>query len=78
MYEIILEALRSTNNQEKPNPGPHVDGMVGSVSSPTVESLVKRLHELSVKQSAVEATKASTLSLQSAIYFTQYFQKGDQ
>ena len=49
LYEIILEASWSTHSVEKPKPGPHVDGVVGSVSYPTVESLAKKLHELSVK-----------------------------
>ena len=41
LYEIISEALISTNNTEKPKTRPHVDVMVGSVSSPTIESLAK-------------------------------------
>ena len=59
LYEIILEALRPTHDVEKPNPGPHVDGVVGSVNSPTVESLAKQLHQFSIKQSMVEASKAT-------------------
>ena len=41
LYEIIPEARRSTHRVEKPKPGPHANGMVGSVNSPTVESLAK-------------------------------------
>ena len=37
LYEIILEAPRSTHSIEKPNPGPHTDGVVGSMNSPTIE-----------------------------------------
>ena len=69
---------RSTNDQERPNPGPHVDGMVGSVSSPTLESLAKQLHELLVKESPAEATKASTPSPQNENVFAQSSQKGNQ
>ena len=36
LYEIIPKAPRSTNSAEKPKPGPHADGVVGSVKSPTV------------------------------------------
>ena len=32
------------HNVEKHNPGPHDDGVVGSVNSPTIESLAKQLH----------------------------------
>ena len=49
LYEIIPEASRSNHSVEKPKPGPHVDGVVGSVNSPTVESLAKQIHELSIK-----------------------------
>ena len=41
LYEIISEALRPTHDVEKPKPGPHVDGVVGSVNSPTIESFSK-------------------------------------
>ena len=54
LYEIIHEAPRSTNSAKKPKPGPHVDGVVGSINSPTVESLAKKLYELSAKQSTSE------------------------
>ena len=49
LYEIIPEVSSSTNNKEKRNPGPHADGVVGLVSTPTIESLAKQIHELSVK-----------------------------
>ena len=44
LYEIIPEAPRPTHDTEKPKPGPHVDGVVGSINSPTIESLAKQLH----------------------------------
>ena len=49
LYEIISEAPRPTHDVEKPKPSPHVDGVVGSVNSPTVESLAKQFHQLYVK-----------------------------
>ena len=42
LYEIIPEAPRSTNSVETPNPRPHADGVVGSVNSPTIESLLRK------------------------------------
>ena len=77
LYEIIPEAPRPSHEPEKPNPGRHADGVVGSVTSPTVESLTKQLHQFSVKQSTAEATKASP-SPQSANVFAQTSQKGNQ
>ena len=59
LYEIIPDAPRPRHNVEKPNPGPHADGVVGSVKSPTIESLAKQLHELFVKHSMVEVGKAA-------------------
>ena len=77
LYEIIPKASRPIQNVEKPNPRPHADGVVGSVNSPTVESLDKQLHQLSFKHSMVEAAKA-TPSPQNANIFAQSPQKGNQ
>ena len=68
LYEIIPDAPRPTHSVEKPNPGPHADGVVGSIKSPTVESLVKQLHELSIKQSTMEVAKASPSSQNANIF----------
>ena len=52
--------------------------MVGSINYPTVESLAKKLHELSMKQSAAEVSKAATPSSQTATIFAQSSQKRNQ
>ena len=44
LYEIILEEPRPIDDAEKPKPRPHADGVVGSINSPTIESLAKQLH----------------------------------
>ena len=44
LYDIIPNAPRPIHSVEKPKHGPHADGVVGSVKSPTVESLAKQLH----------------------------------
>ena len=69
LYEIIPDAPRPTHSVEKPNPGPHADGVVGSITSPTVESLKKQIQKLSVKQSTVEEVNGS-LSSQNANIFS--------
>ena len=76
LYEIIPEASRPTHDAENPKPRPHVDGVVGSVNSPTIESLAKQLHQLFVKKSTVEEAKAAP-SPKSANVFTQTSQKGN-
>ena len=74
---IIPEAPRPTHDAEKPKHGPHADGVVGSINSPTVEYLAKQLHQLSVKHSTTEAAKAAP-SPQNENVFTQTSQKGNQ
>ena len=51
--------------------------MASLVSSPTIESLAKKLHELSVKQSTTEVVKAATPSPQNSTIFAQSSQKGN-
>ena len=70
LYEIIPEAPRPTHDAEKPKPGPHADGVVGFVNSPTVESLAKQLHQLFIKNYVVEAAKAAP-SPQNVNFFAQ-------
>ena len=77
LYEIIPEALRSTHSVEKPKPRPHVDGVVGSVNSPTVDSLSKKIHEFSIKHSTAEVARDAP-SPQNANVFAQSSQKGNQ
>ena len=62
---------------QRSQPRPHADGVVGSVNSPTIESLTKQLHKLSVKQSMVEVAKAAP-SPQNENVFAQTSQKGNQ
>ena len=49
LYEIIPDAPQLTHSVEKHKLGPHSDGVVGSVKYPTIESLEKQPHDLSVK-----------------------------
>ena len=59
LYEIIPKAPRPTHDAENPKPRPHDDGVVKYINSPTVESLAKQLHQLSVNHSTMEAAKAA-------------------
>ena len=77
LYEIIHDASRSTDSVETPKLGAHADGVVGSVKSPTVESLDKQLHEFPIKHSTTEAAKDSP-SPQNEIFFAQSSQKDNQ
>ena len=77
MYEIIPKEPRPTHDAKKPKLGPHVNGVVGFVNSPTVESLAKQIHQLLIKHSIVEEAKAAP-SPQNANVFAQTSQKGNQ
>ena len=63
LYKIILDAPRSNTDLEKPKLGLHTDDIIGSVHPPIVESLEKQIHDLSVKQSAVDVAKDANSSL---------------
>ena len=65
------------HDAEKPKPGPHANGVVGFVNYPTIEYLVKQIHQLSIKHYMVEAEK-TTSSPQNANVFAQTSQKGNQ
>ena len=43
LYDIIPQALRPSNDKSRPAPGPHVDGVIGFVSSSTDNQVVKEL-----------------------------------
>ena len=49
LYEIILNAPRSNFNP-KIKPGPHVNGIVGSISTKPVDSVMKQVSQLSLNQ----------------------------
>jgi hypothetical protein len=51
LYEIIPDSLRS-NYDPRQNPGPHVDGIAGSASVKSVDSVTSHLKELSLNYSA--------------------------
>ena len=77
LFEIIPDPPRYNMDFMKPNPRPHVDGIVGSIESPSVESLDNKILKLSVKHSMVEEAKATTPSPQNVdVYNTQSTQKG--
>ena len=58
-YEIIPKALCSSFDP-KVKPGPHADGIVGCMSTKSMDSVVKQVSQLSINQSASgQATTSS-------------------
>ena len=52
LYEIIPNASHSSFDP-KVKPGPHVDGIVGCMSTKLVDLVVKQVSQLSINQSAL-------------------------
>jgi hypothetical protein len=48
LYDLIPNAPRSSNDQTKPTPGPHADGMIGPVSTDTTGQMTGK-HSQSTK-----------------------------
>ena len=70
LYEIISNASRPTHSVKKPKPGPHADSVVGSVKSPTVESLAKQLHEFFCQTIYGGGSKGFPLTLECKCFCT--------
>jgi hypothetical protein len=68
LYEILPDAPRS-NYDPRQNPGPHVDGIVGSVNVKSTDSVTSHLKDLSLNQSVGGPTSSvSSNPTQSVMY----------
>ena len=79
LYEIIPNALRSSFDP-KVKPGPHVDGIVGCVSTKPTDSVVKNVSQLSINQFSSGQALASSQPTQTAsvLLVQSSDQKGNQ
>jgi hypothetical protein len=69
LYDIILYALRSSTDPHKSNLGPHVDGVVGSISSVFVGSIGCQLGQLNITSNpptTAPTTQTSTVPIQTS------------
>jgi predicted transcriptional regulator len=66
LYDIIPQAPHSSNDQSWPAPGPHVDGVIGYVSSSTVNQVVEQLGQLAIADNPAPITSATTSTNSSA------------
>ena len=60
LYTIIPHAPRSSNENNRLAPRPHVDGVVGSVSSTTATHLVGKLGQLALSDNPTQEASATT------------------
>ena len=79
LYEIIPNALRSSFDP-KVKPGPHADGIVGSISTKPLDYVMKQVSQLSINQSmSGQATTSSQPNQSVSVLFVQSSDpKGDQ
>jgi hypothetical protein len=62
LYDIIPNSPRSLKDPRKPNPGPHVDGVVGFVSHASINQLVDQMGQMSIKSHpSASGTSAQTV-----------------
>ena len=79
LYEIIPNAPHSSFDP-KVKLGPHADGIVGCTSTKLTDSVVKKVSQLSINQSASRQALASSQPTQTASVLTVQSsdQKGNQ
>ena len=59
LYDIILQAPRLLNDKPRTAPGPHVDGMIGFVSTTFVSEVVGQLGQLAITDKPTSMTSAT-------------------
>ena len=79
LYEIIPNAPRSSF-EPKVKPGPHVDGIVGCMSTKPMDSVVQQVIQLSINQYTLgQATTSSQPTQMANVLLVQLLdQKGNQ
>jgi hypothetical protein len=67
LYDIIPQASFPSNDKSQPAPGPHANGVIGSVSSSIVNQVVRKLGQLTITDNPTPTASAmtSTTSAQS-------------
>ena len=62
MYDIIPNAPRPSNDQPQTTPGPHADGVIGSVSATLVSQVAGQLGQLALIDKPATMTPTTTSS----------------
>ena len=67
LYDIIPQASRPSNDKSRPALGPHVDGMIGFVSTFVVYQVVRQLDQLAIidNPTSIASETTSNTSTQS-------------
>lgn len=60
LYDIIPQYPRPSNDQSRSAPGPHVEGVIGSVSASAINQVVGHLGQLVITDNLVSTTLATT------------------
>ena len=59
LYDIILQAPRPSNNKPWTAPGPHVDSVIGYVSTTSVSQVVRQLGQLAITDKPTSTTSTT-------------------
>ena len=59
LYDIILQAPRPSNDKPRTAPGPHVDGVIGYVSTTSISQVARKLGQLAITDKPTSTTSAT-------------------
>ena len=60
LYDIIPQALHPSNDQSRSAPGPHANGVIGSISASTINQVVGQLGQLAITDNPASTASATT------------------
>ena len=60
LYDIIPQAPRPSNDKPRTAPGPHVDSMIGYVSTTSISQVVGQLGQLAITEKPTSTTSATS------------------
>ena len=60
LYDIIPNAPRPSNDQPRTAPGPHADGMIGSIFATSVSQVAGQLGQLAITNKPATMTSETT------------------
>ena len=62
LYDIIPNTSRPLNDQPRTSPGPHADGVIGSISTTSVGQVARQLGQLTITDKPAATTPTTTSS----------------
>jgi hypothetical protein len=69
LYEIFPNTLQSSIDPQIPKPGPHVDGIVGSISNVVVDLVANQMKQMTIHPLVAGQAHASTSPLSKCLMY---------